>query len=117
MNVKVKKRSYNERVLEIEQGSFTPLVFSAMGGMGREAKTLYKRVCENISEKRNKDLAKVTSWVRRKLSFALINSLCMCIRGSRSIDNTSTQNLSMSIKNDPRISEASSDEKLNRKNL
>jgi len=32
MNEKEIKREYNERVLEIEHGSFTPLVFSATGG-------------------------------------------------------------------------------------
>ena len=29
-----KKRKYATRVLEIEQGTFTPLVFSTTGGMG-----------------------------------------------------------------------------------
>ena len=36
INEKEKKRGYNQRVLEIEHGSFTPLVFSATGGLGRE---------------------------------------------------------------------------------
>ena len=34
-NEKEKKRQYDERVLEIDHGSFTPLVFSIYGGMGR----------------------------------------------------------------------------------
>ena len=33
-NEKNKKRQYNQRVLNIEHGSFTPLVFTAMGGIG-----------------------------------------------------------------------------------
>ena len=36
INEKEKKRSYNRRVLEVEHETFTPLVFSATGGMGRE---------------------------------------------------------------------------------
>ena len=32
-----KKRQYNQRITEIERGSFSPLVFSSSGGMGREA--------------------------------------------------------------------------------
>ena len=32
-----KKRAYNERVLQIEKGSFTPIVLSISGGMGKEA--------------------------------------------------------------------------------
>ena len=33
---KEKKRQYNERVLQIEHGSFTSLVFSIYGGMSRK---------------------------------------------------------------------------------
>ena len=31
-----KKRQYAERVMEIEQGTFTPLVFTTTGGMADE---------------------------------------------------------------------------------
>ena len=50
MNEKEKKRQYNERVLEVEHGSFTPLVFSSNGGMGRECSTFYKRLSENTQK-------------------------------------------------------------------
>ena len=33
---KKKKRQYNQRVIQVEHGSFTPLVFSAYGGTGQE---------------------------------------------------------------------------------
>ena len=42
----------NERVQEIEQGTFTPMVFSAMDGMSRECDRLYKRLCELLVDKR-----------------------------------------------------------------
>ena len=48
-----KKRKYNERVMQIEHGTFTPLVFSATGGMGREASKVFRRVAEAIAEKKN----------------------------------------------------------------
>ena len=32
-----KKREYNQRVLEVEDGVFTPLVFSTSGGIERES--------------------------------------------------------------------------------
>ena len=35
---------YEERVREIEHGSFSPLVFSTAGGMGPIATTVYKRI-------------------------------------------------------------------------
>ena len=48
-----KKKNYNERVLQVENGTFTPLVFSTHGGMGRECKTFYQRLTEMIAEKRD----------------------------------------------------------------
>ena len=36
-----KRRAYEQRLLEIEQGSFTPLVFSTSRGMGRGATVAY----------------------------------------------------------------------------
>ncbi len=44
-----KKRCYEERIREIEHGSFTPLVLSAAGGVGPAATIVYKRSL--ISEK------------------------------------------------------------------
>ena len=35
-----KKSAYNARVLEVERGTFTPVVFSTTGGMGMEANRL-----------------------------------------------------------------------------
>ena len=63
---KEKKRSYNERVLNVENGTFTPLVFSAYGGMGRECSTFHKRLCEIIAEKRNKERSLVTSYIQNQ---------------------------------------------------
>jgi len=37
-----KKRSYTRRVLDIEHGSFTPLVFTFTGGMGPEWSRMFK---------------------------------------------------------------------------
>ena len=46
MNEKEKKKMYNERVMQIEHGSFTPLVMSATGGMCREFHKFYARLSE-----------------------------------------------------------------------
>ena len=37
-----KKREYNQRVLEVENSVFTPLVFSTSGGMSKECTVFYK---------------------------------------------------------------------------
>ena len=39
----MKKSEYGERVQEVELASFTPLVFSTTGGMGREESVFFIR--------------------------------------------------------------------------
>ena len=79
-----KKRQYNERVLEVEHGSFTPLVFSSNGGMGRQCSTFFKRLSEMFTEKNKQPMHEVTNSIRTKLSFSLLRSTIRCICGSRS---------------------------------
>ncbi len=44
-----KQCAYGERVKEIKGGSFTPLVFSSTGEMGKEASTFFKHIANIIS--------------------------------------------------------------------
>ena len=84
INEKEKKRSYNNRIIEIEHGYFTPLVFSATGGRGREAQNFFKRLAEMVSEKKKTNYSETVTWLNRKINFSLIKSLHVCLRGSRS---------------------------------
>ena len=79
-----KKRAYGQRVLEIEHAVFTPLVLSTSGGMGRETQTFYKRLADLLSLTRDMPYSSLMGWLRCKLSFAILRSAIMCIRGSRS---------------------------------
>ena len=42
LNKKEKNRNYNERILEVEHGSFTPIVMSAYGGIGKEGNKFFQ---------------------------------------------------------------------------
>jgi len=46
-----KCRVYEERIREVEHGSFIPLVFSFSGGMGKAATTTCKHLAHLLSEK------------------------------------------------------------------
>ena len=81
---KMKKRAYEQRVREVEHGSFTPLVFSATGGMGDAAKIFYKRLASMIAEKSGLPYSTTLAWLRTRLSFSLLRSAIQCIRGTRS---------------------------------
>ena len=80
-----KKRKYNERILEIEHASFTPMVFSTLGGCGKEATRAIKQLADRISEKQNSNYAHTVTAIRLELSFAIVKATALCIRGSRSV--------------------------------
>ena len=49
-----------------------------------EKKKMYKRLAQMIPEKRSIDCSIATNFVRTKISFSLLRSTLMCVRGSRS---------------------------------
>ena len=65
-------------------GSFTPQVFSDSGGMGPTARFFYKKLASMIATKHNKAYSKTLNWMRCRISFSLLRSAVMCLRGSRS---------------------------------
>ena len=79
-----KKTDYNERVIAIEHGSFTPIIASAYGGFGRESSRFLKELINKIAEKHDLSKSSVANYVRTKLSFVLVRAQNMCLRGSRS---------------------------------
>ena len=85
-----KKREYGDRVREVELASFTPLVFATTGGMGREATIFYRRLADLLSRKSTVAYSTTLAWIRSTLSFSLLRSATVCIRGSRSISHRST---------------------------
>ena len=80
-----KRRAYNERVREVKHGSFTPLIFSTSGGMGPAAEVTYKRLASMIAEHQKKSYSTTINFIRCRLSFSLIRSAVLCLRGYRSI--------------------------------
>ena len=72
---------------EVEHGSFTPLVFSTTRGMGRLASIFYSRLALLLVEKRHQPCATTMGWLRCLLSFSLLRSSILCIRGTRSNRN------------------------------
>ena len=84
MNEREKKRLYN-RTLEVEHASFTPLIITIYGAVDIECRTFVSKFSEFLAIKRDLPKSTVTSWVRTKISFALIRSMLISLRGSRLI--------------------------------
>ena len=69
-----KKRAYNKRVMDIEHGSFTPLIFTTTGVMGHECAIYHKNLAEKISEKKDELYSEVMRYLRVKFSWIKYNS-------------------------------------------
>ena len=78
-----KKRKYQQRVLDVEMGLFTPLVFGTNGGMGNECQRFLKHLADKIAQKDTEPYHIVITWLRTQISFELLRSVHACVRGSR----------------------------------
>ncbi|XP_050708600.1 uncharacterized protein LOC126993508 [Eriocheir sinensis] len=79
-----KNRAYEERIQNVDQGSFTPVVFTTSGGMGPRAQSFYARLAETLADKKQQPRSSVVAWMRCRLSFSLLRSALVCLRGTRS---------------------------------
>ena len=69
-----KRRLYEERVREVEGGSFTPLVFSSTGVAGHTSETFLKKLASLLSDERNIAYSETMGWLRCRFAFALLRS-------------------------------------------
>ena len=102
---KNKKREYNDRVLNVEKATFTPLVFSTTGGMAIEASQFLKHLAEKISLKKGQRYSDVMSFVRRRLRFDLLRTCIISIRGyrgTRTLPPTAICDLDLNLINTPK---------------
>ena len=71
--------------MDVEQGTFTPLVFTTTGGMGEECKRYHDRLAELVAAKKGEDYATTVSWIRSKVSFAILGWLYSVLEGQEQI--------------------------------
>ena len=69
-----KKRQYAERETEIEQGTFTSLVFTTTGGMVDECVKYHSRLVELIANNKGESYLNTVSWITAKVSFSIVPS-------------------------------------------
>ena len=86
-----KKQAYNERIFQIKHDTFTSLVFSVNGSMGRECQKFYSRTAQLISEKRDLPHSISSNWIPTKVYFGLLKSSLLCLRGLRTVCRKTTE--------------------------
>ena len=79
-----KKRNDNRRIMNIEHGTFTLLVFSVSGAMGKECSVFHKHVAERLEIKTGEGYEKIISAIRCNLSFLILKSTLICVGGRQS---------------------------------
>ena len=82
---RAKKTTYASRVVNVDRGSFTPLVFSTYGICGPET-TIFLKSLASLFVERNRDLSYsvVMGLLRTQISFCLMRWCVTCFRGCRS---------------------------------
>jgi hypothetical protein len=83
-NEQEKRRQYERRVIEIEHGSFTPLVIPTTGGMSPSANIFYKRLASKISSKYLTNYSETMRAIRCLLAYSRIHSEVLSLRGTQS---------------------------------
>ena len=78
-----KKTKYHEACTE-RHTSFTPLVISVDGVMAPECEKFVRHLSERLSYKWNRKYSQIVSWIKTRLSFAIVRATYLCIRGTRS---------------------------------
>ena len=93
-----KKRKYQQRVLDVEIGSFTPLVSGTNGGMGNEFQRFQKHLADKIAQKDTEPYNTDIAWLRTQISFEFLRLVNACVRGSRTpFDNKIEHSLDCKI--------------------
>ena len=80
--------------MEVNQGSFTPLVFTVAEVMRGEDRASYSLLATLLPLKNGIENSKVRSWIR-SVNFALPRSMSLCLRGLR--QNLVNEKLNMEL--------------------
>ena len=80
-----KRLKYDQRIVEVENSFFNPLVFATIGGAAPTASKIMSRLAFQLSEKSEDTYAEVMGYISTKVIFALLKSSVLCLRGCRSL--------------------------------
>jgi hypothetical protein len=79
---KEKKDKYGALCIE-RRRTFTPLVFSVDGLLGKEAKATSKRLASSLAAKWKRSYSEICGFIRSRLSIALLRSSRRCLSADR----------------------------------
>ena len=71
LHEQLKRLEYQERIVNIDRGSFAPLVFSTTGSDGQIAERFLQHLAAKLAENDSTSYSSVMAWLRCRTSFAL----------------------------------------------
>ena len=86
-----KMKKYSNRIIQVEKGTFTPLIYTTSGVWGPQAVRYHKRLAELMSLKRGEEYSAIISYMRTRIRFSILRSTLIAIRGERGKRQSSAQ--------------------------
>jgi hypothetical protein len=77
-----KKKKYLEAGLE-QRRHFSPFLASTNGLLGKESRTLLKKLSALLAEKWEKPYSEICGYVNARMSIAVVRATHLCLRDSR----------------------------------
>ena len=94
-------KKYSSRILAVDKGSFTPLIYTTFGGWGPQATAYHKRLASLISNKRNEEYHHVMNHIRTRIRFAVFECSGCDSGGAWKEEWTNTATISCLLQYDP----------------
>ena len=88
-----KRNLYEERVRRVERSTFVPLVFTTTSSSSQLTTTALKRLASLLSSSRNLPNTVVMGWLRCRLSFCLLRTAILSMRGIRHRRDIKVENI------------------------
>ena len=87
-----KMTAYNDRILQVERGTFVPLVYTTSGGVSPQCHSLHKKIAEMTADKTKEKYSDVIRYIRTLVRFSILRSTLVALRGYRGRVKSQNQN-------------------------
>ena len=91
-----KKAAYNQRVIQVEKATFTPLISSTTGGMGPETTRFHNLIAQHIAEKKKEDYPDVMKHIRTRIRLSILRGTLVAIRETEADEDVNSKQLRIS---------------------
>ena len=78
-----KCKKYKQRIEEVENGTFYPVIFTTKGRRSRKFSVVVRKLVSKIAIKRKQPTYQISQAIATDISFLLLRSEIACVRGNR----------------------------------